>query len=221
MKQRKAIYQWLKDQRGSMSVELVIILPLMLFWLAGAYVFYNAFHKYLKATNATAVIADLISRQQAPSISTIYAMDAIFDKISQTDEPDETYFIFSVVRWTDSDGDGTPELDIFCSEATNTPINEQTSFTEAELLKIMPTKVALEDHLIYVHGYTPYTPIFEWVGIPPVVFENINITPLRFATQLQLDDSCPDPIIQESSESDYGDPYDPENPLNDAENGFE
>jgi len=205
------------DNRGMLSVEFVVVLPMMIFWFFGSYVFYDTFHKWMKAASANSTIADLISRQQSPDIATIYAMDPIFDHISQTADDANTYFVFTVLRWVDTNNDGVKELDVFCSESTKTAIGTSVSLNQADLLKIAPTTIPEDDHIIYIHSYTPFVPLFNWVfgndedGNPRTfVFENKMVSTLRFATQLELEDSCPDPAITTSDENDGGDPYDPE-----------
>ena len=195
-----------KDQRGLLSIELALLLPIMFFWFAGTFVFFNAFHKWLKSVKANYTIADLISRQQYTTVDFVYSLDAVYDEISQTEDAANSYFELTIVEW-DLSNPSDPQLVIRCSEATNTAKQEPTGIKAEDIEARIPTKVPDGDDLILLTSYTPYTPLFDWVGIPPTTFKNDMVAPLRFTDSLDID-VCTPPEAPEEDSEDFGDPND-------------
>ncbi|MEM7242367.1 MAG: hypothetical protein AAF429_09295 [Pseudomonadota bacterium] len=195
------------DERGILSLELVIIVPLMLFWFAGTFVFFNAFHKWLKGVKANYTVADLISRQTSINNDFIYALDGVFDSISETRDAGSSYFVVTALQWHDHDDDPDTDLEmaIVWSEATNSDELTPTGVKIEDIEDRMPSYVPEYDQAIYVQSYTPYTPLFDWVGIPPIVFENDIVATLRFSPQLDHEE-YPDPDPTAYNPDDDGDP---------------
>ena len=194
-----------QDDRGIFSIEMVIVLPLLLFWFGAVYVFYSAFHTWLKSVKANYTIADLISRQTITNNSFIYALVGVFDSISETLDADNSYFVVTALQWHDHDDDPNTDLQmaIIWSEATNTPEQAATGVAIEDIEDRMPTYVPEFDQVIYVQSYSPFTPIWNWVGLTPddydassgkpaIVFENDMVTTLRFSSQLDHE-QYPDP----------------------------
>ena len=196
-----------KDERGLLSLELVIIVPLMLFWFAGTFVFFNAFHKWLKGVKANYTVADLLSRQTSTNNNFIYALDGVFDSISETRDAGNSYFVVTALQWHDHDDDPNTDLEmaIIWSEATNTAQQVPTGVAIEDIEDRMPTYVPEHDQVLYIQSYTPYTPLFDWVGIPPIVFENDMVATLRFSPQLDHAE-YPDPDPGAYNPDDGGDP---------------
>lgn len=51
-----------QDSSGSITVEFVIWFPLLMFWLLGTIVFFDAFKARSNLSNANSIIADIVSR---------------------------------------------------------------------------------------------------------------------------------------------------------------
>ena len=201
------------DTAGFLTVELVIIVPLMLFWFAGTFVFFNAFHKWLKSVKANYVIADLISRQKIIDNDFIYALDDIFDYVAAAEDPDNNYFVVTALQWGDTDNDPAtpPVMAIMWSESTKTAKGHPTGITNEMVAPRMPSEVPAEDQLILVQSYTPYTPLFDWVGIPPLVFESDMVSPFRFTVQVDhLDYADVDYTGYDPDTNNHIDPPEPE-----------
>ncbi len=195
-----------KDQYGMLSIELAILLPVMFLWFAGTFVFFNAFHKWLKSVKANYTVADLISRQQHKEVAFFYALDPIFDEISQTEDDANSYFTVTLVEWDYTDPDN-PDLVIYCSESTKTAPLTQTNIQVADIESRIPALIPEGDRVALVTSYSPYTPIFDWVGIPATTFKNDMVTPFRFTGKLEISECAP-PAPPADAPEDYGDPDD-------------
>ena len=55
-----------RDEAGTITVEFVIIAPVLLFLLALGFQFFDAFKYYSRAAKATYAVTDIISREEAP-----------------------------------------------------------------------------------------------------------------------------------------------------------
>ncbi len=83
---------------GAVSVETVIVLPLLLWALVATVVFFDGFRTRTAAVRAAEVVADLVSREtEAFSQATIERMNEVFDFLANARHP--TRLRVSVLMW--------------------------------------------------------------------------------------------------------------------------
>ena len=79
-KSRSLLLQFAKEARGSASVELVIILPMLLWALAATVVFYDGFRTRYHAQMAAQTVADIMSREtDLFTADYVEGINAVFD----------------------------------------------------------------------------------------------------------------------------------------------
>jgi hypothetical protein len=175
---KRLLARFKSDNTGVMTLEFMILLPVLLMWFAGMFVFFDAFHKWMKSLKASYTVSDLLSRQLVVDDTFIFALDSIFDKISQSKSNDGSWLRVSQVRMIDDSlellwttptyKDGTTELKTFSIESIRDDI----------------PGIVNNEYVIVVQSYRPFNPVFDWVGISATTFSNTIVSPLRFTTEL-------------------------------------
>lgn len=166
-----------RDQRGSTTVEAVLILPLLLWAYVAMFVYFDAFKVQNANLRAAYTIADMISRQ-TDSIDANYVngLRTVFDYLvgieTTTSVRASSVFWDGVsnsykVSW--SYGTGTMPL------LTNANINDY-----ATKLPIIP----VGDTLIVIETWLDYTPAFEVGGLQPRTFKEFIATRPRFVAEV-------------------------------------
>lgn len=174
----KAIPRFLRrfagDQRGNMTVEALMVFPLLCWAYLGTFVFFDGFHAYSVNIRAAYTMGDILSRQTADITPEFMdSMSALQDVLTDTDEATRvrvTKFEYrksddSFQRvWSEVRGDGVPR---------------HTSATLAQMRAQIPT---LDDGELAVltETWMDYTPPMN-VGLDPLTFTQVVVTRPRYA----------------------------------------
>jgi hypothetical protein len=157
----------------------MILLPVLLMWFTGMFVFFDAFHKWMKSLKATYTVSDLLTRQLVIDDDFIFALDGIFDTISQSRDGDETWLRVSQVRMDDG------ALELLWTTPTYPSAGEEIiPFTLEHIRENIPT-LADREYVVVIQSYRPFNPLFTWVGIDATTFSNTIVSPLRFTDELR------------------------------------
>jgi len=173
------------DERGSLTVEFMLWLPLLMMWFVVSVVFYDAYRtRHLTATS-TLTIADLASRRSTISDADMDAfyvlLQSLLGDLDGTvmlritsiefeegdegtgvikpleDDADDRHCIdWSVIRGQDPDA-VDPEAPDFL------PITQEM-LENSDLPDRLPTMVD-EDHVMFVQVRVPFIPFSDWMGI--------------------------------------------------------
>ncbi|MGP9789937.1 TadE/TadG family type IV pilus assembly protein [Roseinatronobacter sp. NSM] len=94
----RPITQFRAESRGSVSVEMVLVLPLLIFAYVASLVFFDAFRARRDAQVAALTVADLLSRNTA-AVTTAYmdGLNEVYDFLISGDQ--ETRLRMSSVMW--------------------------------------------------------------------------------------------------------------------------
>lgn len=63
MRFHSKLRRWKRDERGSITVELVVWMPVLAFWLVGSAVFFDAYKSRSDVAKAAHTLSDIVSRQ--------------------------------------------------------------------------------------------------------------------------------------------------------------
>lgn len=150
------------DESGTATIEFVIWFPLLMFWLLGIVVFFDAFKSRSALTTANATVADIVSRSSEVSEDYIDLLQLLqtslllgtsgnglrISSIQFTIDPDilddpGTY----TVLWSDVAGSATVVL-----------VDDEIRET------ILPDMYSSETVLL-VESFAPYAPMTQFVGL--------------------------------------------------------
>lgn len=161
--------RFLRDEGGAMSIEFLLVFPLLVFVLMGAVVFFEGFRARANSVKATYTIADALSREHQEPITPEY-LDNLYRlyggllpkerpetmrvTVIEYDEDEEAY----EVRWSESRGAGKRVVD-----ADLVPVADE----------LIPDMYDGEVGII-VETVSRYSPAFG-VGIQPLSIRNTMI----------------------------------------------
>lgn len=164
---RDVLTGFLRDERATMSVEIVLMLPLLMLWLAASFVFFDVFRVNMVNEKAAYTIADMVSRQTTVDRNFIEGTNSIFDFL--INRRGETWLRVTSVKYTAEDpAIGRPEsYDITWSVATRGRQDfDNASFNELNLGNYIPI-MSDQETVIITETFTGYRPPFNPFGIAP------------------------------------------------------
>lgn len=170
------------DEGGSVMVEAVITLPLLIWGIGATYEFFEV-HRYHSARDkASYTIADMISREMLP-ITPDYLNNAkaVFDTIAN--DNGENALRVSVIKY-DADED---EYSVKWSQVRGT--TSLNALVTADVRTAHATLPMMRDgeELIIVDSLSEYPPMFDvWFGDEMDVATHVVTSP-RFAPQINWD----------------------------------
>jgi hypothetical protein len=170
-----------RDLRGSMSVEAVLILPLLFWWYVASFQFFDALREKNVNMKAAYTIADMISRERnAIDSDYINGLNRVFDYLTNSNQP--TWIRVSSVYW---DGEDKVYRKSW-SWATKNHTKNTDAMIQAnkDRIPVMP----VGDTVILVETFSAYEPIFN-VGLNNMWYDQFIVTRPRFASQVVFEGS--------------------------------
>lgn len=174
---QQALRQFRDDTRGVVSIEMVLILPLLFWSFAAVATFFDAYRTRSLAEKAAFTISDILSREtNAVDATYITNTRVLFDALA--DSGDESSLRVSVISW--NSGSASYEVDWSEVRGTSFQVLENTHMDELETrLPVM----ADSDVLILVETLNRYQPLLD-VGLGDSVIDTFVFTRPRYAPQL-------------------------------------
>jgi Flp pilus assembly protein TadG len=164
--------RFFRDERGSITIEAVLMFPLLVWVVIATLVFFQAFHAQSLNVKVTYTIGDILSREDMPiTPEYIDSMYALQQAMTSSREPrrlritavtyhssDDTYRVV----WSQARGTGVP------------------AHTDASLAQIADTTLPVMSDgqmTILTETWQRHTPAFvSWVGIEPLTFYEVMTT---------------------------------------------
>lgn len=174
------LVRFARDTRASMTVEAVLILPLLLAWFVGSFVFFDGFKNRNMSLKATYTIGDILSRRtEGVTSAYIGRLQQLYDRLAYTSGS-------SALRVTSLTWDGT-EHSVLWSRSSKGTLPAQTDATVKPVtFRDRIPLMAVGETVILVETFTDYNPAFN-VGWSHHLFENFVVTSPRFASCLSWD----------------------------------
>lgn len=163
-----------KDEDATITMEFVIVTPLMVTWWIGSMVFFDAYEARTGAARTAYVIADLISRQTATDNDYI---DSLLD-LQNRMRPREPV---GSVRVTELYRDDEGDLSVVWSYSTN-GLADALEIADVPL-GLLP-QVNNETYIMLIDTHIPYVPLADILGIPARTWINRVFVNARFTGQL-------------------------------------
>jgi len=173
------IRRFSRNENGSLSVEAVLALPLLVWAITATFVFWDAFKTLNISQKATYTVADMLSREtQAIDADYLTAMHELFDYLA-TAEGDNALRV-SVVRMTQDPNTNAKTYQLVWSQGVG-GITGYTALNQ-QVIDRLPDMSA-GDQLIFVESEQEWSPAFT-VGLASYRFREVAISRPRFAPQL-------------------------------------
>lgn len=169
---KRLLKQYLRDTSAAVSLETVIVFPILLWAWIGTFAFFDAYRVYNTSIKATFTIADLISRQTATIYdSDIAGMAAMLESMIRDTDGVE-------IRVTEIARDNAGNYAVEWSEATGGRADLFTANLPA--IEDRLPDMANGERVILVESFIDYEPAFN-VGLNDLSFDNFTLTRPRYA----------------------------------------
>ncbi len=187
MKVRAALRRFLNRQDGGISVEAIIILPILLWAYGALFVFWDAYKSQNLNVKATYTIADLISREPDPlTPQYINGLNQVYSFLLDPNSFGSVNDLrVSVVTNVLNPVTGLEELELDWSCATG----DYNAHANANKLAPLMPIIAVNDQLIVVESTMDWVPPIN-IGLDPATRQNMVFTSPRFVPQVLLNGVC-------------------------------
>lgn len=170
--------RWLRDDKGSVAVEAVIIMPALAAMYCASFVWFDAFRNKTLAMKATYTVSDIISRQETidePYLNGLLGtMDYLVHSLAQPK------MRVTLIRYdADSPETNKYRLDWSWSSSDKPKLTQAHIDADTSWIPVMGD----DETVVVTESYVLYQPIFR-VGIETQVWEHIMVTRPRFAPTL-------------------------------------
>lgn len=165
--------RWRRAERGSITIEFLLWLPLLAFWLVVSVAFFDAYKSRNDAAKAAHTLSDIMSRQVEMSNAFADELFALEDKLLPRVATGKRLRVSSIryaaetyqVQWSRAVGGGQPMAD------ADIP------------LEFLPEMADL-DTVVLTELYVPYQPFTDWAGIGARAWTFVIVTRPRFVSAI-------------------------------------
>lgn len=172
-----ALRRFRDDTRGGLSVETVLVFPMLAWAYAATFTFFDAFRMQAANTKASYTISDMLTRvTEEVDQDYVDGLHQIYQYLVGRNHED-MYLRVTTIGWNVPDN----EYRVVWSRGSNTPFRHTAATINDNADKI--PMIAPGDTLILVETYMPFRPVFN-VGLGDLGFMNIVPSSPRFAPQL-------------------------------------
>ena len=172
-----------RSEAGSLSVEAVLVFP-MLFWvLAATFVYFDAFKTRNAAARATFTVTDMIARETG-AINKEYLQGAVNVITQLTGDAQDPRMRVTVLRCTaDCANEEGRRLEIVWSQAVGPMLPVPAEAVDTAGLRGRIPAVSLGSSVVMVESEVDWTPWFN-VGLPDFSLGNVVVMRPRFSPQI-------------------------------------
>lgn len=169
------------DTQGSMTVEAVLMFPLLAWAYVATFAFFDAFQARSTNLKATFTVADMLSRQiEVVDADYIEGLLDMFEFLADSEDDNVWIRVTSVVCTADCEEDTrTLEKDWSFATGNNDILTAADVITYGDLVPVMPES----DRILMIETFMTYTPVFN-VGLPELEMAELAVTRSRFVPQL-------------------------------------
>jgi hypothetical protein len=177
---RRLIARFLRDNRGAVSAETVLVMPILVWALMASFVYWDIFRSQNAHMKATYAVTDMITREMTSvNLAYINGMNAVYRHLMQTDEL--TWIRVTSIQFRASDN----TYRVLWSRSTNpTRAPQMTNAMLADLRARIPN-MAPDDTAIIVETWREYTPVAN-MGIGRRVFRELVVSRPRWLSPIPL-----------------------------------
>ncbi|MCV6595269.1 MAG: pilus assembly protein [Silicimonas sp.] len=172
-----------KSETGSLSVEAVLVIPLLVWALTATFVFFDAFKTLNTSQKATYTIADMISREEmAITPNYLTALHETFDFLSKSDGANAVRVTVVALR------EDPETLEQTLEKEWSKGVGGIEGHETLDTLRDRIPDIAVDDVLIVVETEQEWAPSFA-VGLASYRFREVAIAWPRNERQVKWNDS--------------------------------
>ncbi|NNL36328.1 MAG: pilus assembly protein [Silicimonas sp.] len=176
-----------RTEDGSLSIETVLALPMLVWAITATFVFWDAFKTLNVSQKATYTVADMLSREtQEIDGNYLTAMHELFDYLAST--PGDNALRVTVVRMVEDPNTNVKTRELVWSQG----VGGIAGYTDLTVLDPRLPDMSDGDQLIVVESEQEWTPAFT-VGLASYRFREVAISRPRFAPKLVWDTTSSTP----------------------------
>ena len=182
---RRPLRRFLREDRGSVVAEAVIVLPVFLWAYLALFAYWDAFRSLNTVQKASYTVSDMVSREML-GISTSYVdgLDRMMEYL--VDDGQNVSMRLTSVTWSATNN----RFEVHWSRSPGNAMIPLTTTTLLPLASKIPT-MAAGDYVVILEVLVPYAPTFS-IGMNDMNFEEFIVTRPRFLPCLPLDNIiCP------------------------------
>lgn len=180
---------FLKRDEGSLSVEAVIILPVILVVFMATYTYFDLFRAKSQSLKANYAISDMLSRDDNILKTELKGAGKLFRYLTQS-SPNS--WVRATVVWCKDkcDDQDSRELEVSWSADYNQPDKLTTAKVRAHYNDKIPIMYKGE-YLLMIETAASYAPPFngEWHGVYPMYMTDLVVTKPRGAPKICYDNA--------------------------------
>ena len=182
---RRPLRRFLREDRGSVVAEAVIVLPVFLWAYLALFTYWDAFRSLNTVQKASYTVSDMVSRENL-GISTAYVdgLDRMMEYL--VDDGQNVSMRLTSVTWSATNN----RFEVHWSRSPGNAMIPLTTTTLQPLASKIPN-MAAGDYVVILEVSVPYAPTFS-IGMNDMNFEEFIVTRPRFLPCLPLDNIiCP------------------------------
>ncbi|HUS54389.1 MAG TPA: hypothetical protein VMY41_10345 [Thermohalobaculum sp.] len=173
------LINWRRDERGTLTIEFLLWLPILAFWLVVSAAFFDAYKSRNDAAKAAHTLSDITSRQVVVTDAFLEELFTLQDKLLPR-APEGKLLRVTSIRYSAED----EEYQVLWSEA----LGGGQPLTDEDIpLSIMPAMADL-DSIILTELSVPYQPFTKWARITANTWSFSLISRPRFVSAIAMID---------------------------------
>lgn len=164
-----------RDEEGATTVEFLLVMPLIVFWFAGTFTFFDAYSEWTRSVKATYTVADVMSRQLSMETDYEDDMNSLFASIMGEDS-NNTYLRISSIEKTNN------EFKIHWTRASGL----HTGYAnDNEIPTELIPNILNGESVIIVESYMQFVPFQDYIGIDARTLSKKVVISPRFTSKLE------------------------------------
>lgn len=164
-----------KDVDGATTVEFMLVMPLIIFWFAGTFTFFDAYSEWTRSVKATYTVADVMSRQFEMADNYEDDMNSLFASI-MGENSNNTYVRISSIE---------KENDAFKIHWTEASGQHTGLANDNEIPTELIPNILNGEAVILVESYMEFIPFQDYVGLTAKTLSKKVVISPRFTPKLE------------------------------------
>lgn len=174
------------SEYAAITLEFIIVFPLLWFWFIGSIVFFDAFKCRMHATAAASTMADIVSRKDSMSRDDVLLMYNVHEALLPKGVGGWIR-ISSIRLKTLGTGSANPnEYEVLWSALSGSAaaVSGKAKLKAEDIQQQGIPLLQVNEEIIIFESFVPYVPIADWVGIRAKTWSTAVAISPRFTTSI-------------------------------------